>query len=443
MQYPDIDELFEKEDQQLLPETDRIYPEELKYKLPFFKRYWVKLIGIGAVGLFVMWLLMEALAGFGGGAEDPATATESEKAAEAELTALQRERDAMQGELAVRKQRTLLSVNPSDVPELDSEEKQQTSPESNTQSPSIQPRSMPTPSRVVQPRTRVQPPPIQPRRIAAPVRSASIPTRSVVPPAPTQPRPNPIASRPQAQTQAIAKPDPNEMWNKLASANTFTGSTDGIKTTYRETQPKPLNINPIPQQAPIKSIKRTSSIPIGTKAKGRLMTPLAWVSGQQPSQNVLIELTDDFGNHKRGSLISATVGQASDQLIQLIPKSVNTNGTEVPLNAVQISASNGKPLIAKVKKSGSSRLGRDILNGALGIASSAIDNRNRGNQTISFGSNGRVNSINTGNNNGVLDSVVDGVSDRLGRGIGRNTRQRSIEYFYLQEGTTVELLSVG
>jgi hypothetical protein len=201
----------------------------------------------------------------------------------------------------------------------------------------------------------------------------------------------------------------------------------------------------------------THNLIVGTRAAGKLETPIAW-SGQlqNPTQNFLIQLqeplkaADSSVVVPKGAYIVARVSEASDTgLLQMIATSfvVNENGqaTEQPIpdGSLLILGKGGKILQAKARRRSS--LGNDISSFLVSGVSQAAELTNRSTSETTLGTFGSFQTTTTnpkpdlmaGFIQGSTRSVVQRMQDRNQQ--ARQSLQSEPKVFVLDQGTSVQL----
>lgn len=201
----------------------------------------------------------------------------------------------------------------------------------------------------------------------------------------------------------------------------------------------------------------TRNLIVGTRAAGKLETPIAW-SGQlqNPTQNFLIQLQEPLQTADssvvvpKGAYIVARVSEAADSgLLQMIATSfvINENGqaTEqsIPDGSLLILGKGGKILQAKARRRSS--LGNDIASFLLSGVSQATQLMNRSTTETTIGTSGSFQTTTTnpepnlmaGFIQGSTRSVVQRMQSRNQQ--ARQSMQSEPRVFILDRGTSVQL----
>lgn len=197
---------------------------------------------------------------------------------------------------------------------------------------------------------------------------------------------------------------------------------------------------------------------VGTKAKAKLQTPIAWSGDLQatPDQNFLIQLNEPLLSSDRsiaipeGAYLVARIATATNTgLLQMSAVAVlsaqNNRTTEraLPPQAILILGKGGKPLQAKSNRKGSSGsdLGMVLLSGVGSAASVA----NRATSQSVFSSGGNFSSTTTNNDpnyvagfgQGAAQAIVQQMQERKQR--LRQSNQSQPQVFTLDQDTTVQV----
>jgi len=201
----------------------------------------------------------------------------------------------------------------------------------------------------------------------------------------------------------------------------------------------------------------THSLIVGTRAAGKLETPIAW-SGQiqNPTQNFLIQLQEPLQAADRsvvvpkGAYIVARVNQAADTgLLQMTATSfvVHENGqaTEQPIpdGSLLILGKGGKILQAKAHRRSS--LGNDIGSFLLSGVSQAAELTNRSSTETTIGTSGSFQTITTNPDPNLMAGFIQGSTRAVVQRMqnrnqqARQSLQSEPKVFVLDQGTSVQL----
>ncbi len=200
-----------------------------------------------------------------------------------------------------------------------------------------------------------------------------------------------------------------------------------------------------------------NSLIVGTKANGKLATPIAWTGRlENPTQNFLIELNEPLKSANNtvaipsGTYLVAKVISATEAgLLQMSVSSmlVNSNGQTVeravPEGALLILGKGGRPLKASAERpgSGGSNLGTVILSGI----SSATGLINQPSSQSIINSGGGYQSTITNGNPNYLAGFGQGAAQALLQQ-AQNRNQQAVRYrqseptvFSLNQGSSVQV----
>ncbi len=167
-------------------------------------------------------------------------------------------------------------------------------------------------------------------------------------------RPVSPAPTPPAATKNI-RIDPLAQLTALQNAGVYHGGAQSISIPTNS----PNSTFPVPNfdQSPFIP---SSPIPSGLQAQAKLITSVAWASGQDIEKPVTVELEEDFGPHAKGEKLNAIAKGDPSGLVEIIFEQMPN---------VSVSRKNDLPLIAKSR--GGRRpnilgqIGSQVLNGVI------------------------------------------------------------------------------
>lgn len=479
----------------LLDADDLVTPNQITGERPIWRhplpRTALVVVGVGAIGLSVIHLTQ----GNGAVAPNPSQVVQQSPAPVA-VTSGSKGDDVKAGKLQAK----IATI----------EQKQQLEQlKNNKQSPRVNPNTV-QPSPTVKPTvgatTTVSPVAATPPRPA--VVAYSQPRRVYSPPVPsrrTQIQASPVSiARPtrtvvQQPTPSTPAPDPMEQWLAAGNIGSY-GSTSntlspGNRERYQAASAQSTNeddsswqaspgVGTPPSEASnaaqaqssstlvganvveeqdntnLQSVSYSSagnSLVVGTKANGKLTTPIAWTGRlENPQQNFLIELKEPLKSANdtvaiaKGTYLVAKVISATEAgLLQMSVSSmlVNENGQTsekpVPQGALLILGKGGRPLKATAERpgSGGSNLGTVILSGI----SSATGLINQPSSQSIINSGGGYQSTITNGNPNYLAGFGQGAAQALLQQ-AQNRNQQAVRYreseptvFSLNQGSSVQV----
>ena len=220
---------------------------------------------------------------------------------------------------------------------------------------------------------------------------------------------------------------PEQFRNKLASNRTTYSQQADVQPSNFTTDLEPTEL----------SLKKAHSLVVGTKAKARLQTPIAWSDEvQNPNQNFLVQLSEPLkGSDGKvsiptGAYLVARVSTAGASGIILLSavSYLSTLGDRtlersLPQGAILILGKNGQPLQAKLTRNNhtGSNIGTVLLSGA-DAATSLV---NQATSQSYLGNGGSFSTTTTSPNPNYVARFGQGVASELLQQIQeRNQRAR-------------------
>ena len=312
-----------------------IEPDKLAEVQPWYRQYKVKFALIGGITLLIAWSFATA---FGAGGSSGETQAEVPDSHEQQVKLLQAKLSQMEAEKAIRAQGQVIPVK-----------------EEKPSKPAAKPKP---PSKAY-----TQKPVV--RRSRVPVARHPLPRRT---PKRTYrpPQPKTIASIPRPLPPAPPPELPAAPVEELALVDNHGVDTLAFPSGQSLAQEQAAFLSAL-------EVPSTSTIAasVGSKAKGKLITPIMWASDFSPDkQTIVIQLDEDLEDFRSGSIVfpkdtilEAKVTEASNRggLVDLhvVNATINGQTQPIPSGAISVRAKNGQYLAAK-KKGGSSR-GPDTL----------------------------------------------------------------------------------
>ncbi|MFN6572017.1 hypothetical protein [Dendronalium sp. ChiSLP03b] len=317
------------------------------------------------------------------------------------------------------------------------------------------------------------PTPPPPRRINTPTTRPSVvaPVRE----SQSQPRVTKAVSIAPVKTQKTQQLDPMQQWLAASNIGSFSANSnstnerisdelsenEGIeggitKPTSTSNVNASKNTNKQTQEEESENVDvdyGRARVLVGTRAVGRLETPVVWTSTteNQSNQNYLVQLTqplkaaDGSEALPKGSYIVAVVyGGSQSQYIQLqaVSALINTNGNteekSLPPGAVLILAKNGSLLKAESRKG--SDLGRTVFSSVLAGVAKAAQIQNNPTSQITTSSYGYSSSTTTNDSKDLVAGFAEGTLGEIVRGIQTNNQRQAQQ---LQDSDKVFVIEAG
>lgn len=424
----------------LLSATEKLNPENYSRVKPFYARTFTKVLVVGGafglVSLFIGSL-------FSGGSDRRRQVAGSDtspasKALEESLRQAQQENDQLQAQLATQKQE-IQPVAPAPQPTVALRRAPQPTP----------------PTRIV----RMPPPP-------PPVYTASRSVSATIPPVPVR---------------AVTPPeDPYHAWERLSRLGSFSGGNGSMRAsttvpafasppapsttrqswnrqeirdsqtlTSAPTSPYPstnLDRGSSPLLVDSTHVRPGQSIPPGTTARARLISPVVWSDDIKiNSHTFLVELREELGSAlPEGTIVRIQPEEISQAgLIRFRAVGATLNGQDRSLPAgIQVVAANGSFIKAKVRQQGGPSLATDLFGATLSGVSTAAQLMNQPRTQTSF-TNGTFSQTTTTNNNTSMGmGFAQGATETFVNRLEGRTQQRRqhTPYFYVGVGTPVMLM---
>lgn len=445
----EVKELSEESEVELSPE-----PEEVVTVKSLHQKAWPKATVVGACLFLIFGILASMIGGTLNTVNSPPSKTKS-----APEAAIATEEESEMGELKTKNFLTSQSQ------ELSSLNKRRVKPKLKPiQSPA------PTYSRPVE-------------RIVEVNRPA--PPAPVFTPKPT-PKPIPVASSPlpQQAPSTANTPDPSEQWKLIAnagrlggtspisssqptesSASNSTASSSNLQVATRvpETRARStLSSNTNRDDLPTAPSRQTQSrndlrlLVVGTKAAGKLETPIAWSGSLKKSNRKFIlhlkdplKAADNSTIIPKGAKLIAQISRADEAgLVQMTAVSVmldRINEKPLPEDAILILGKKGQPLQARITNI--NNVGKDMNVALLKGVAKAADLVNQATSESTFSSKGegfiRTSSTNRRRNypasflNGLTESMSEQTQSRTQQAISNMQSQPRV--FALNQGTEIQI----
>lgn len=227
---------------------------------------------------------------------------------------------------------------------------------------------------------------------------------------------------------------PERLSHKLASNRTSENQT----TAPQQADVQPSNFTTDLEPTEL-SLKKAHSLVVGTKAKARLQTPIAWSDEvRNPNQNFLVELSEPLKGSDgevlipKGAYLVARVSAAgAGGIIQMSAVSYLSTRNErtierpLPQGAILILGKNGQPLQAKL--TGNHR-GTNVVTVLLSGADAATSLVNQATSQSYLGNGGSFSTTTTSHNPNYVAGFGQGVASELMQQIqqrNQHARQQS------------------
>lgn len=411
--------------------------------IPYYKKPIVQIIAVSAIGVPILWGIVNAFSGSSSPQTEASTESKQEQLYKESLEQERRKNQALALENAMKKQE--IEVIP--VKQVSKPEPQ---PKQNPVQQNSQPRQ------------------VVPVRQAQPVRQPVKTTPRVVE---QKPRPQP---KPQVVVQKEPPPDPMELWLAQANGGHYLaprGETSYVSysvdeppesETIEDSIPTAVTLsqNDIPgSPQPRKEViaqnftNGSSSLDIGSVGRAELKNGIAWTQGG-PADNrkYLLTLNEPFHNTQgeeilpSGTRVIAEITNASGagvffmDVIQILTE----NGSyPITPGAMQIISHDGSPLKAELRKLEDNRFWQDFsaavapgVERAMGsLADSSESLVLQGSRSVITSSNGNSNPLAAG-----VSGVASGVSQVLTDRMRDKSQVQAVPYFWFPSGATVQIV---
>lgn len=420
--------------------------------IPYYKRPIVQIIAVAALGVPILWGLVNAFSGSSPPETEASTENKQEQLYKESLEEERRKNQALALENAMKKQE--LEVIP--VKQVSSPEPQP-KPKPIEQNPKPQPQAV----RVQQPQ---------------PVRQSVTTTPRVV-----LPRPQ---TQPQVVVQQEPSPDPMELWLAQANAGHYLapmGEPAYVSYSVPETpEPSPvsetiptavtLSENKIPgsprprkKDNPSVSVSQRTEmaqnyarsvtmLDIGSVGRAQLKNGIAWTQSGPPPRKYLLTLNEPFLNTQgeeilpSGTRVIAEITNASGAGVFFmdVTRILTEEGSHtIPPGAMQIISHDGSPLKAELRKLEDNRFWQDFsaavapgVERAMGsLANEGESLILQGNRSVITSSSGNSNPLAAG-----VSGVANGVSQVLTNQMQQGHQAQPVPYFWFPSGATVQIV---